>query len=289
MSLATARFATEKAGFRPALPLVHLPGITEMQMSRKRKSLSKKTRFEVFKRDSFKCQYCGASAPDVVLEVDHIDPISKDGADEMVNYITACRPCNAGKSDRTLDDSSTLAKQRAQLEDLSERREQLEMMMNWRSGLKDITDLQVDQAAAAWSEGAKGWSLNEKGTKELRALIKKYGIAPTFDAIDTAIESYIDIDSSTGKATQESVDKAWKKLGGILALRNLGEDQRGLHYVKGILRNRINYVPFDVIRQLKDALDCGVTVDDMKLQAKNCRNWNDFSEWLDSASGAMNG
>ena len=41
----------------------------------KRKNLSKSVRFEVFKRDSFKCQYCGKSAPDVVLEVDHIIPV----------------------------------------------------------------------------------------------------------------------------------------------------------------------------------------------------------------------
>lgn len=36
-----------------------------------RKSLSKKTRFEVFKRDSFECQYCGAHPPSTILHVDH--------------------------------------------------------------------------------------------------------------------------------------------------------------------------------------------------------------------------
>ena len=41
----------------------------------KRKGISKKTRFDVFKRDSFTCQYCGKSAPDVVLQVDHINPV----------------------------------------------------------------------------------------------------------------------------------------------------------------------------------------------------------------------
>lgn len=38
----------------------------------KRKALSNRTRFEVFKRDKFTCQYCGAKAPDVVLQCDHI-------------------------------------------------------------------------------------------------------------------------------------------------------------------------------------------------------------------------
>lgn len=45
----------------------------------KRKSISKKLRFEVFKRDSFTCQYCGKMAPDVVLEVDHINPVASGG------------------------------------------------------------------------------------------------------------------------------------------------------------------------------------------------------------------
>ena len=35
----------------------------------KRKSLTKKVRFEVFKRDSFKCQYCGSSAPVGIVHV----------------------------------------------------------------------------------------------------------------------------------------------------------------------------------------------------------------------------
>ena len=38
--------------------------------------LSKKMRFEVFKRDAFKCQYCGGTPPAVILEIDHVDPKS---------------------------------------------------------------------------------------------------------------------------------------------------------------------------------------------------------------------
>jgi 5-methylcytosine-specific restriction endonuclease McrA len=40
-------------------------------------AISRKIRFEIFKRDSFKCQYCGRSAPEIVLNVDHINPVSK--------------------------------------------------------------------------------------------------------------------------------------------------------------------------------------------------------------------
>lgn len=65
-------------------------------------AISKRIRFEVFKRDGFVCQYCGNKPPDVVLEADHIDPHSRGGGDDMVNLITSCFDCNRGKSDRTL-------------------------------------------------------------------------------------------------------------------------------------------------------------------------------------------
>ena len=50
----------------------------------KRKNLPKKIRFEVFKRDSFTCQYCGRMAPDVILEVDHILPVAEGGTNNII-------------------------------------------------------------------------------------------------------------------------------------------------------------------------------------------------------------
>ena len=62
-----------------------------------RKPLSKKIRFEVFKRDKFTCQYCGRMSPDVILEVDHIEPVAEGGDNEITNLITSCRDCNRGR------------------------------------------------------------------------------------------------------------------------------------------------------------------------------------------------
>ena len=50
-----------------------------------RKAISKKLRFEVFKRDNFTCQYCGRMAPDVILEVDHINPVKNGGDNNREN------------------------------------------------------------------------------------------------------------------------------------------------------------------------------------------------------------
>lgn len=69
----------------------------------RRKSLSKKTRFEVFKRDGFACQYCGAHPPSVVLHADHIAPVVDGGGNDIDNLVTSCEPCNLGKGRNSLN------------------------------------------------------------------------------------------------------------------------------------------------------------------------------------------
>lgn len=68
-----------------------------------RTPIGKKMRFDVFKRDNFCCQYCGSTPPKVVLEVDHIIPVSKGGKNRMENLLTSCFDCNRGKSNHLLD------------------------------------------------------------------------------------------------------------------------------------------------------------------------------------------
>lgn len=69
----------------------------------RRKAISPRDRFEILKRDGFACVYCGAKAsPEQNLVIDHLEPHSKGGASHMDNYVVACQPCNAGKSDKPL-------------------------------------------------------------------------------------------------------------------------------------------------------------------------------------------
>jgi len=63
----------------------------------KRKAIGKKLRFQILQRDSHSCRYCGASAPDVELHVDHIKPVAEGGTNAPENLLTACSACNMGK------------------------------------------------------------------------------------------------------------------------------------------------------------------------------------------------
>lgn len=63
-----------------------------------RNGMSLTLRFVVFKRDSYRCQICGATAQDgCKLEVDHKVPVAKGGLDELDNLQTLCFECNRGK------------------------------------------------------------------------------------------------------------------------------------------------------------------------------------------------
>ena len=60
------------------------------------------TRFNVFLRDAFSCQYCGGAYQAEVLTFDHIVPRSRGGRTMWDNVVTACEPCNLKKGHRSL-------------------------------------------------------------------------------------------------------------------------------------------------------------------------------------------
>jgi hypothetical protein len=66
-------------------------------------TVSKRLRFEILRRDNHACRYCGRSAPEVELTVDHVVPTTLGGGDEPSNLVAACRDCNSGKSSVSAD------------------------------------------------------------------------------------------------------------------------------------------------------------------------------------------
>src|SRR5690242_4103490 len=70
--------------------------------------VTKRTRYEVLKRDNHTCRYCGATAPDAILTIDHVTPVALGGTDDPSNLVTACRDCNYGKGS-TAPDAKTVS------------------------------------------------------------------------------------------------------------------------------------------------------------------------------------
>ena len=154
-----------------------------------RRSLSKRLRFEVFERDGFTCQYCGRTTPAVILEVDHVIPVSKQGSNEPENLITACIDCNRGKHNHDL---------KASPEELSDRlallREKQEQIKKYSLLLKkqdrQIIDsiLEIDQQFASYFPGYRFTTLFCDGT--LRQFLRALPLPVIRDALSLAASHF---------------------------------------------------------------------------------------------------
>lgn len=211
-----------------------------MKKITKQRSISKRIRFEVFKRDKFTCQYCGKKAPDVILEVDHINPKSKGGSDKILNLTTSCYECNRGKRDILLDDQSALQKQRRQIEELQEKREQAELMLKWRESLIDLDKDILAQVVEYIDNKIGEFSLNKPGKRDIEKLINKFALPDILESIDISARKYLKYDTSDN-LTKDSVEDFINKIGGILNIRNRPPIDQKLAYIKGICRNRFEY------------------------------------------------
>lgn len=60
------------------------------------------TRFNLFLRDEFCCQYCGSKGD---LTFDHVIPRSRGGITSWENVVAACSPCNLRKANKSLRQS----------------------------------------------------------------------------------------------------------------------------------------------------------------------------------------
>ena len=249
----------------------------------KRKGIPKKVRFEVFKRDAFRCQYCGEAAPDVILEIDHIKPVAGGGDNTIANLVAACRDCNAGKGARELSDRAALEKQRKQLDDLSERRNQLEMMVEWREELTNLNESELSAVCQAIESFETGLSPSETGKSKIKKWIKKYSVKNVLAATHTSFEQYIKWDGD--ELVPESWDKAFSYIPRIINVNLDSVDEpylKDLFYIRGILRNRLAYVDEpECMKKLKEAVKTGGSIESLREFSKSVQSWERFCDVLD--------
>ena len=71
-------------------------------IAEQRRLMTDSLRYDIMRRDGFRCQLCGMTAKDgVKLHVDHVIPVSKGGKTEPSNLRTLCERCNLGKSNKS--------------------------------------------------------------------------------------------------------------------------------------------------------------------------------------------
>jgi hypothetical protein len=247
--------------------------------------ISKKLRFEVFKRDAFTCQYCGKKAPFVVLNADHIKPVAQGGAGDILNLITSCFYCNSGKSDREISDSAALDKQHAQMSALEERRQQLEMMAEWRLELENLDEMTAVMAEEAWYRAIENAAtLLDGGKNDIRKWVKQHGLEAVFNGISAASTSYLQR-SDTGKFSIDSINHAFNMIPRVISVqkRSIAKPYlQRLYYARGILRRRLHYLNERMaVQMMEDAISWGADVEKLVDLCKEVRNWSQFRATLD--------
>lgn len=157
-------------------------------------SISRALRYQVLRRDNHACRYCGATAPDVKLTVDHVTPTALGGSDEPANLVTACSACNGGKAATPPD--------AAQVEDVNA------AALHWAAAMRIASEtiaadrLSRDSIRAdfleAWQDWTYAGSDGERHTIELPnswpnsidSLVKAgLGVADIVDAVDIAMRA----------------------------------------------------------------------------------------------------
>jgi hypothetical protein len=109
-------------------------------------AVTKRTRYEVLRRDGFRCRYCGATPAEAELRIDHVVPVALGGSDAPGNLVAACHDCNAGKAASAPDAAGV-----AQVSDDD---------LRWRDALLRAADEateRIDEANAYAEEFREAW------------------------------------------------------------------------------------------------------------------------------------
>ena len=151
-----------------------------------RQPLSKKVRFDVFKRDGFKCCYCGANPSDtVVLEVDHVVPVAEGGQNDIDNLVTSCQPCNRGKGAIPLDVIPQTLEEKASI--VAEREAQIRAYREIMELRSERLEEETWSVAEIFMDRFRRDTINKDELLSIRMFIQRLDVYEVQEAMEIAV------------------------------------------------------------------------------------------------------
>lgn len=207
---------------------------------------SKEERFAILARDNFTCVYCGRSAPDVELHIEHVIPISKGGQDNLSNIVTACSECNLGKMTKTVSAAGNGLPEPKGLPEAAHDHHARDFQneSNLEDSLKRVVEKAIDEAVAKLADSvgmvrgpsqedvdkAVSKRLSEKQLDNLATQIATRNLDETFKFAE---------DAFTAKLAAERAERAAERA--ALDARNLLVEMKNMAGVKGFFATLINF------------------------------------------------
>lgn len=173
---------------------------------------------------------------------------------------------------RAATDASESDEEQQQLDELEAKKKEIKRQKSILKLEKEV----LDELSNLWSELVPGFYLNEQGFRMLRKLRIEFEIHEITEAMQIATASYLQLSES--KPTHESVENAWRKVGGVCRLRRLEKTQPGvgrIYYIRGILRNRFSYINEGLaIGLLREAVEWNIDITGLENFTKTTSSWS---------------
>lgn len=171
-----------------------------------RQALSKKLRFDVFKRDGFVCVYCGAHPPDTLMEIDHVIPVAAGGGNEIDNLVTACVSCNRGKGAGELSSIPKSVSEKADEE--REREAQVRAYYEILQAKKDRIDEEIWSIADVFMDRFGDDSILRSRLASIRQFLDRLSYFDVLEAMEIATDRMY----SRGKVFSYFCGVCWRKI-----------------------------------------------------------------------------
>lgn len=259
-------------------------------------SLSPSLRRLILERDEFTCTECGQQVPKVLLYIDKIlSPETEEafaGQPEEDKYTCLCESCYKQAHGHLQVKAATRT---------TERRQQLEMMVEWRRENRSL----ASDANAYLIDYINGkiepYSLTKQGAQNVRKAIRKSNFTTALDAIDETFDHYVTYDKGED-INKASVDEFLSKIGGYLYINSLPPVEKEMYHILNSCKSRfrwwdqqtakglvLNYI--DALREQGWSEDR--ILEDLKtelLRASNeQRNWSQWTDLLEKWTSDIRG
>lgn len=241
----------------------------------------------ILERDEFTCTECGRQVPKVLLYIDKIlSPESEEvlgDVPEEDKYTCLCEECYKQAHGHLQIKAATRT---------SERRSQLEMLVEWRREKHGLESDTIAYLVDYINGKIEPYSLSKKGEKDVRVAVKKSNFTDALNAVDETFDHYVTYDNGED-LNRDSVGKFIGKIGGYLYINSLPPVEQEMYHVLNCCKVRFTYwdqkkakvLVQDYIAALREQ---GWTedqiLDDLKTEllrvSNEKKNWSEWKEFV---------